>query len=74
MADNRYGGSGRQGWRDRDNSIFSDDDDDRSSRGSGRWSSDHGRDRERGGSDRDERGFFERTADEVRSWLGDEEA
>jgi hypothetical protein len=70
MADNRYGGRGRhEGWRGRDDSIFSDDDD-RWSRGSGRWSSDYGREREPG----DERGFFERAGDEVRSWFGDEEA
>ncbi len=70
MADNRYGGRGRhEGWRGRDDSIFSDEDD-RSSRGSGRWSSDYGREREPG----DERGFFERAGDEVRSWFGDEEA
>ena len=66
MADDRYGGYGRrEGWRERDSSIFSDDDD-RWERGSGRWS------RGRGGDD--DRGFFERAGDEVRSWFGDEEA
>ena len=104
MADNRYGDYGRrEGWRGRDSSIFSDDDDDRSRRGSGRWSSDYGRERggwsgrgdeqrdwddgrreelgwgrgrhdQRGGGGDDDRGFFERAGDEVRSWFGDEEA
>ena len=71
MADDRYGGYGRrEGWRERDSSIFSDDDD-RWDRGSGRWSSDYGRGRSGGG---DDRGFFERAGDEVRSWFGDEDA
>jgi hypothetical protein len=70
MADDRYGGYGRRdGWRERDSSIFSDDDD-RGERGSGRWSSDRGR--ERVGDD--DRGFFERAGDEVRSWFGDGDA
>ena len=65
MADDRFGGYGRrEGWRERDSSIFSDDDD-RWERGSGRWSSGRGD---------DDRGFFERAGDEVRSWFGDEEA
>ena len=69
MADDRDGGYGRrEGWRERESSIFSDDD--RWDRGSGRWSSDHGR----GRSGDDDRGFFERAGDEVRSWFGDEEA
>ena len=69
MADDRYGGYGR---RERESSIFSDDDDDRWDTGSSRrWSGDYGR--ERGRSD-DDRGFFERAGDEVRSWFGDEEA
>ena len=40
MSDNRYGGgyTGRDGWRGRDSSIFSEDDGDRWGRGSGRWS------------------------------------
>jgi len=71
MADDRYGGyCRREGWRERDSSIFSDDDD-RWDRGSGRWSSEYGRGRGGGG---DDRGFFERAGDEVRSWFGDEEA
>lgn len=61
MADNRYRDPGRGGWRDRDSSIFSDDDERWSG---GRWS----RARE------DERGFLDRAGDEVRSWFGDEEA
>src|SRR5688572_17412475 len=70
MADNRFGGEGRrEGMRGRDESIFSDDDD-RWSRGSGRWASDYGGER----GSRDERGFFERAGDELRSWFGDEEA
>jgi len=73
MADNRYGGYGRYGrgetWRGRsDNSIFSDDDGDRFDRGGGRWDRNHGR-----GYD-EERGFFERAGDEIRSWFGDDEA
>ena len=49
MASRDYGGTGRgESWRGRESSIFSDDDD-RFERGSGRWSSDHGRDR--GGGD-----------------------
>ena len=72
MADNRYGGEGRrEGWRGRDDSIFTDDDD-RWSRGSGRWPGEHGR--ERGAGRDDDRGFFERAGDELRSWFGDEEA
>lgn len=68
MADDRDGGQGRRdGWRERDSSIFSDDD--RWSRGEGGWSSEHGR----SGGD-DDRGFFERAGDEVRSWFGDEDA
>jgi len=43
-----------------------------------RWSSernrDWDRDRGRGYSDRDERGFFERAGDEIASWFGDDEA
>ena len=66
MADNRDRGSGRRDdWRERESSIFSDDDDDRWRRGSGRWTADRGD---------DDRGFFERAGDEVRSWFGDEEA
>ena len=58
MAHDRERGYGRrEGWRERDSSIFSDDDD-RFGRG----------DRD------DDRGFFERAGDEVRSWFGDEEA
>ena len=71
MAENRYGGYRREGWRESEGSIFSDDDD-RWGRGSGRWSSEHGR--ERGGGGDDDRGFFERAGDEVRSWFGDDEA
>ena len=53
MADNRYGDYGRrEGWRGRDSSIFSDDDDDRSRRGADRWSSDYGRERGGGWSGR----------------------
>ena len=70
MASRDHGGYGRgESRRGRESSIFSDDDD-RWGRGSGRWSSDHGR----GGGRDDERGFFERAGDEVRSWFGDEEA
>jgi len=72
MAENRYGGYRREGWRESEGSIFSDDDD-RWGRGSGRWSSEHGRDRGDRGRD-DDRGFFERAGDEVRSWFGDDEA
>jgi hypothetical protein len=39
-----------------------------------RWRSDERMDRERGYSDREERGFFERAGDEIASWFGDEEA
>jgi len=43
-----------------------------------RWSNDRSRDfdrdRTRGYSDRDERGFFERAGDEISSWFGDDEA
>ncbi|HEV2746843.1 MAG TPA: SWFGD domain-containing protein [Allosphingosinicella sp.] len=64
MADNRYqqerGGSGRE-------SIFSDDE--RGGSGRGRPGGE-GEGRSRG----DDRGFFDRAGDEVRSWLGDEEA
>jgi len=67
MAERRYGGHRREGWQGRDDSIFSDDDD-----RSGRWSAEHGR--ERGAGQDDDRGFFERAGDEVRSWFGDEEA
>ena len=71
MANRDYGGYGRgESSRGRESSIFSDDDD-RWGRGSGRWSSEHGRGH--GGRD-DDRGFFERAGDEVRSWFGDEEA
>src|SRR5688572_9930760 len=71
MADDRERGSGRrEGWRERESSIFSDDDD-RWDRGSGRWSGEQGRGR--GGGD-DDRGFFERAGDEVRSWFGDDDA
>jgi hypothetical protein len=67
MADNRYGDDRRrEGWRDRDSSIFSDDDDDRR-RSAGRWSGEPSR-------GDDERGFLDRAGDEVRSWFGDEEA
>jgi len=70
MADNREGGSGRRDdWRERESSIFSDDDD-RWRLGSGRWSGE----RDRGSCGDDDRGFFERAGDEVRSWFGDEEA
>src|SRR5688572_3548104 len=68
MADDRYGDGRREGWRE--NSIFSDDDD-RRGRGASRWSGEQGR--ERGGRDED-RGFFERAGDEVRSWFGDDDA
>lgn len=72
MADNRYGGYGRYGrgddWRSRGSSIFSEDDGDRFGRGGGRWAPDHGR------QQGEERGFFERAGDEVRSWFGDDEA
>ncbi|WP_129792343.1 SWFGD domain-containing protein [Sphingosinicella sp. CPCC 101087] len=62
MAENRYGGR-RDDWRQRGSSIFSDDHDDRPRR-------------DRAGSGRrgEERGFFERAGDEVRSWFGDGEA
>ena len=71
MADDREGGSGRrEGWRERERSIFSDDDP--RDRGSGRWSGEQGR--ERGGGRDDDRGFLERAGDEVRSWFGDDEA
>ena len=73
MADDRYGGYGRrEGWREREGSIFSDDDDERRGRGSGRWTDEFGRERFAGRED--DRGFFERAGDEVRSWFGDEEA
>ncbi len=77
MADNRY--------RDRGSSIFSDDDD--RGRGGERWrsedygwgpssggsrSQDYRRDDSRGSTE--DRGFFERAGDEVRSWFGDDEA
>ena len=39
-----------------------------------RWRGEDRFDRERGYSDRDERGFFDRASDEVASWFGDEEA
>lgn len=59
MADYRYRD------RDRGSSIFSDDDRDDRSRDD-RW---------RGGAHQhDDRGFFARAGDEVRSWFGDEEA
>lgn len=68
MADHRI--------RNHGNSIFSDDD-----RGGNRWrSEDHGwggnpgRGDESGRSAPEDRGFFERVGDEVRSWLGDDEA
>lgn len=59
MADYRYGDQGRSR-----SSIFSDDGD--------RWRGESARDDRRGGPD--ERGFFDRAGDEVRSWFGDEEA
>ena len=75
MADKRYGGDDRrESWRERGSSIFSDDNDDRWSRGSGRWSSEHGRGSGWSSGGSDDRGFFERAGDEVRSWFGDEEA
>ncbi|HEX8307529.1 MAG TPA: DUF2171 domain-containing protein [Allosphingosinicella sp.] len=49
-------------WRDRDNR---DNRDDRT----GDW-----RGEGRGGSGRDDRGFFDRASDEVRSWLGNDDA
>ena len=58
MAGRSYGGR-RESWRERGSSIFSDDDDDR---------------RGPGGVREEERGFFERAGDEVRSWFGDQEA
>jgi hypothetical protein len=74
MADDRYGDDGRrEGWRGREGSIFSDDDDRWSRGGKGRWSRETERDRGPSGGD-DDRGFFERAGDEVRSWFGDEEA
>ena len=60
QRDDRYGGDNR--WRDR---------------GEGRWN-ERGQDRERGwrgrGYEDDDRGFFDRAGDEVRSWFGDDEA
>jgi len=72
MADDRYGGYGRgEDWRRSDDSIFSDDDRSRQTRERERGRGGYGR--ERGGRDED-RGFFDRAGDEVRSWFGDEEA
>jgi len=62
MAYDRY--EGRRGWRE-PRGRFSDDGDRFEERSFGR-----GLDRD----DRDERGFFERAGDEVRSWFGDEDA
>ena len=59
MAYDRY--EGRRGWRE-PRGRFSDDGDRFEERSFGR------------GLDRDERGFFERAGDEVRSWFGDEDA
>lgn len=68
MADYRYGDQGRSR-----SSIFSDDGDRwRGEQGYGR---DDGRSRtEQGRGGSDDRGFFDRAGDEVRSWFGDEEA
>ena len=84
MADYRYG------ERNRGSSIFSDDAredqgrDDRSrSAERGRWHPEEhgwggdphrGRDRDERSRSPDDRGFFERAGDEVRSWFGDDEA
>src|SRR5687767_11018058 len=57
-SDRDYGGDR---WRDRDERGFYGRD----------YGRDYGRSYGRGG---DERGFFERAGDEVRSWFGDEEA
>lgn len=66
MSDRGYG-EGR-GWRDRDSSIFTDDDD-RWGRGADRWSSEHGRERHGEG-----RSFLERAGDEVKSWFRDDDS
>jgi hypothetical protein len=59
QRDDRYGGDNR--WRDR---------------GEGRWNERGPTDRERGAyrGGGDDRGFFDRAGDEVRSWFGDDEA
>ena len=62
QRDDRYGGDNR--WRDR---------------GESRWNERSHMDRERGsyrggGYEDDDRGFFDRAGDEVRSWFGDDEA
>ena len=61
MAYDRY--DREQGWRD-DRPDFSE-------RGPRGW--DRGDDRDRAFRDREDRGFFERMGDEVRSWFGDED-
>ena len=61
MAYDRYGRE--RGWRD-DRPDFSE-------RGPRGW--DRGGDRERDFREREDRGFFERMGDEVRSWFGDED-
>jgi len=58
MAGRSYGGR-REEWRARGGSIFTDDADRRDRGPAGR---------------EEERGFFDRAGDEVRSWFGDEEA
>lgn len=65
-GDNRYGGNDER-WRDRDRGGRYDE---RGSYGRDRYSSDR---YDRGYGDND-RGFFERASDEVRSWFGDEDA
>ena len=71
-GDNRYGGGDR--WRDRDDrpnerSAYGERD---LGRGYGRNNQDWGRDdRDRGGDD--DRGFFERAGEQVRSWFGDDD-
>jgi hypothetical protein len=71
--DDRPGGDNR--WRNRDDGRWNerggsnrDRDSERASYGRG----DYGRGEYRGGGD--DRGFFERAGDEVRSWFGDDEA
>lgn len=66
-------------YRERSSSIFSDDD--RNDRGrddrwrNDRWRGDQARgDHARSGASPEDRGFFERAGDEIRSWFGDDEA
>ena len=65
MADNIYRDYDQRSRRDRSQSIFSDD----SSRG--RWNED--RDRNYGRGRDEDRGFFEKAGEEIRSWFGDDD-